>query len=141
MRTMQLIERILTKNPMELVGPLAIFAAIFLIGWVAVARDVCESFPRASLCRVRNWVELGNARLPAPFSVFRPLLGHVQPPIDQHLFVAGDIGHINADLAVVHLARASAPLPRHADRRLSLFEDARWVDDQHAIGPADRRPT
>jgi small-conductance mechanosensitive channel len=31
---MQLIERILTKNPMELVWPLAIFAAIFLIGWV-----------------------------------------------------------------------------------------------------------
>jgi small-conductance mechanosensitive channel len=31
---MQTIERILTKNPMELVWPLAIFAAIFLIGWV-----------------------------------------------------------------------------------------------------------
>jgi small-conductance mechanosensitive channel len=31
---MQTIERILTKNPMELVWPVAIFAAIFLIGWV-----------------------------------------------------------------------------------------------------------
>ena len=31
---MQIIGRILTKNPMELVWPLAIFAAIFLIGWV-----------------------------------------------------------------------------------------------------------
>jgi len=30
---MQTIGRILTKNPMELVGPLAIFVAIFMIGW------------------------------------------------------------------------------------------------------------
>jgi predicted nucleotidyltransferase len=58
----------------------------------------------------------------------------------QRLFVAGDISHIDADLAVVHLARSSAPLSRHADRRLALFEDARRVDEQHAVGPTDRRP-
>jgi small-conductance mechanosensitive channel len=31
---MQTIGRILTKNPMELVGPLAIFAVTFFVGWV-----------------------------------------------------------------------------------------------------------
>jgi small-conductance mechanosensitive channel len=31
---MQMIGRILTKDPMELVGPLAIFAVTFIIGWV-----------------------------------------------------------------------------------------------------------
>src|ERR1035441_10669087 len=31
---MQTIERILTKNPMELVWPLAIFLVTFIIGWV-----------------------------------------------------------------------------------------------------------
>ena len=38
-----------------------------------------------------------------------------------------------------HLARSSAPLPCHADRRLALFENAGGVDDQHAVGPSDRR--
>jgi small-conductance mechanosensitive channel len=31
---MQIIGRILTKNPMELVRPLAVFVAIFIVGWV-----------------------------------------------------------------------------------------------------------
>src|SRR3954469_21112761 len=44
------------------------------------------------------------------------------------------VGHEDADLAVVDLAVAATPLPRHADRLGPLLGERRGVEDEHAIG-------
>ena len=49
----------------------------------------------------------------------------------------GDVGHVDADLAVLDLAEPAAPLPRHADRLGPLLGERRGVEDDHAVGLAE----
>src|SRR5262249_31989123 len=72
---------------------------------------------------------------PPPF-VAGPRLGQVQADIDQGVLAAADVGQVDADLAVVDLAQAAAPLPLHPDRGTPLLGEGRRVEDQHAVGAA-----
>src|SRR4051812_10767466 len=58
---------------------------------------------------------LRDARLLAPGTVLRPLLGEIKPKVDQSMFYRRDISHINTDLAVLDFAEPTAPLSGHAD--------------------------
>src|SRR6266446_6313115 len=73
-----------------------------------------------------------------PRPVLGPRLGEVEPDIDQGMLMMRSIGHVDSDLAVVHLAEPTKPLPRHARRRLALLGEPRGVEDDHAVGGADR---
>ena len=65
-----------------------------------------------------------------------PLLGQVQADVDQGVVVAADVGEVDADLAVVDLAQAAAPLALDADRSSALLGEGRWVEDEDAVGTA-----
>ena len=71
-------------------------------------------------------------------AVLGPLLGQVEPDIDQGVLVVRGVGHEDADLAVVDLAEPPEPLPLHARRGVALLGEARGVEDDHAVGGADR---
>jgi hypothetical protein len=62
-----------------------------------------------------------------------PFLGQVEADIDQGVFAAGDVAEIDADRAVVDLAKPATPLPLHADRLRALLGEGRRVENQHAI--------
>ena len=79
---------------------------------------------------------LGNMRLPSPLAVLGPVLGQVQPPVHQGGTVGRDVGQEDADLAVVDLAQAAAPLPAYAAGGGALLGKAAAVHDQHGLGVA-----
>jgi small-conductance mechanosensitive channel len=83
---MQTIARILTKNPMELVWPLAIFAATFIVGW-AVRRLILKA--------LRAWTSRGGSR--AGLVIAEALSGPIL---------------IWAAILALHVALQSSDLPR-----------------------------
>ena len=77
---------------------------------------------------------LGHARFLAAGAVLRPILGKVRTCIDQCMFLPRHVSHEDADLAIVDLAVAAAPLPRHADTLGPLLGERRGVENEHGIG-------
>ena len=76
---------------------------------------------------------LRHAGLFAPLFVFRPLLGHVQPHVDQGMFFRRDVTHVDGHLIVVDLSQPAAPLTGHADRLLTRFGKGRRIEYQYAV--------
>src|SRR5262249_58419250 len=65
--------------------------------------------------------------LPTSPLAARPLLREVQPDVHQGVLVAGGVGQVDADLAVVDLATPAAPPPPDPDRLPSLLWERRPV--------------
>ena len=65
--------------------------------------------------------------------VARPLFGKKQSHINQRVFVARNISHVNRNLAVVDFTVTAAPLPRYANRFTSRFGKSRRIKDQNTI--------
>jgi len=76
-------------------------------------------------------VDLGQA-----IRVARPVLGQVEPAVDEGVTLGGGVGGEDADLAVGDLARRAGVLEPNAARRLALLEKAGLVDDQRGVGLA-----
>src|SRR5512144_275595 len=70
----------------------------------------------------------------AAFGVGRPVLGQVQPPIDQGTAAGGGIGQEDSDLAVLDLAQPAAPLAGHATGGGPLLDEAAAVQDRDRLG-------
>ena len=83
---------------------------------------------------MRKRTVLGDAGLGTPVLVLGPLPGQVEADIDQGVVAAADVGEVDADLAVVDLAQAAAPLPLHADRGGALLGEGRRVEDEDPVG-------
>jgi len=92
-----------------------------------------------------NWWRVRN-RTPGrpggrhPLAGPGPLLGQVQPDVDQRVLAAGDVGQVHPDLAVLQLPEPPAPLPLHPDRGRALLGEGRRVEHQHGVRLAQLNP-
>jgi hypothetical protein len=66
--------------------------------------------------------------------VGRPVLGQVQPPIDQGTAAGGGRGEEEADLAVLDLTQPAAPRAGHATGGDPLLDEAAAVQDHDRLG-------
>lgn len=70
----------------------------------------------------------------APLGVCGPLLGQVKATVQGRVSLRGHVGQEDAELAVVDLAQAAAPLAGHAAAVAPLLGEAGRVDDDYAVG-------
>src|SRR5439155_23576473 len=75
---------------------------------------------------------LGDVGLMAMLGVAGAFLGEVEAGIDERLAPWRDVGQIVADLAVIDLAEATAPLACDTARLGALLGDAVVVEDEDA---------
>ena len=76
---------------------------------------------------------LGHARRLLATAIAGPLLGQVEPRVDQNVLVPSNVGHVNRHLAIVDLAVASAPLPGHAHRLPPLLAKRRRIEHDDRV--------
>ena len=75
----------------------------------------------------------------SPRRVVGPVLRQVQVAVQQALKVARDVAEMNADHAVVDLARVATPLAFHGGRVPSLLGVTRLVDGADGSGVVMKR--
>src|SRR4051812_10674544 len=75
------------------------------------------------------------ALLPSP-QIVRPLLGQIQPPVQEDMAVSSGIRQQRGHLAVVDLAGGAAILTRHTHRGGSFLEEAGFIDNTNALAIA-----
>jgi len=78
-------------------------------------------------------LRLRDGRLLATLGVRHPGLRQIEASIDQAGHLAPAQGGEDADLAVVHLAEAAIPLPRHAGGGFTLLGEGALIQDEHRI--------
>jgi hypothetical protein len=88
--------------------------------------------PRPVADRLRDTAPL------AARPVLGPLLGQVEPDIDQGMLAVRGVAHEDPDLAVVALAEPPEPVALHPDRGGPLLGESRGVEDDHPVGGAQR---
>jgi len=80
---------------------------------------------------------LGNVAALQAIAAAGPLVGKIQIGIDEDRTAAAMVRDDDADLAVVGLAQAVAPLAGDADGVLALLGEAGPIEDQDAVGIAE----
>lgn len=83
-------------------------------------------------------LRLRDGRLLTPLWVRHPRLRQIQAAINQTGHFSPAQGGEHANLAVVHLAEAAIPLPRHAGGSFTLLGEAAFVQDEHRIVAAQQ---
>src|SRR5579859_1658914 len=76
---------------------------------------------------------LGNARFLSSLRVIHPVLGQIEPSIQEGPAFAAGVAEEDADLAVLASSRGATVLPLHPDRLPPLFQKAGLIDDEHPI--------
>jgi len=75
----------------------------------------------------------GYLRLSAPFRIGAPLLGQVEPPIQEGLTFRGGVGQEDANLTILYLARRPRVLPFDAHRLGALLQKAGLIHHADAF--------
>lgn len=94
-----------------------------------------EHFPSQLMPRTQTDISRYTGLRTATFPL-GPLLGQLEANIDQGLFAAGNVAEVNADLAVVDVAKPTAPLPLHAHRFAAFLGQGRGVENAYRVGLA-----
>jgi hypothetical protein len=69
--------------------------------------------------------------LGTPRVILSPGLRQIEPPVDQRLTKAAGIGQKHPHLAVLDPSSRAGILPRHPNRMAALFQEARFIDNEH----------
>jgi hypothetical protein len=74
-----------------------------------------------------------NAGRTAARAVSDPVLGEIELAVDERLTLGGAVGTEDTDLTVLDAAGCARVHPSDAGAPLALLQEARFVDDQHAV--------
>jgi hypothetical protein len=97
----------------------------------SVQSDLCLGF--GLLLVVRDACRLTSTL------VAGPVLGQIEPCVDEAMALAAAKNSTDGDLAIVDLSQAAAILPGHTDGLAALFGKAGVIDDEAAVWlPADQ---
>jgi len=77
-------------------------------------------------------------RLAPTLRVPSPVFRQIKPAVDQRLAETAGVGDEHAHLAILDPPRRARILSRHPDRVFAFLEKAGLVNDEHAIGIAQR---
>ena len=77
---------------------------------------------------------LGDPGRATPPAIRRPFLGEIKASVDDCMFFSRYVCHVDPNLAVLDLAEAAAPLPRHAHRLSPLRGEGRGIEHDHPVG-------
>ena len=85
---------------------------------------------------------LGHTGFLATPTVLGPLFRKIKTFIDERMFFPCDVRHVDADLAILNLAEATAPLLGDAHRLVAFLGKCRGVEHDHTIrfAQAPRQP-
>ena len=72
----------------------------------------------------------------ASFAVICPLLGEVETTVDNRCLNPVNQRGINTGLAIINLAKSSAPLTGNADRFFPFFGQTAFINNKSGIGTA-----
>ena len=83
---------------------------------------------------------VGYTGLLAPLLIINPVLGQIQPRVDQGMAGLSAKNGADGDLAIIDFAEPAAPLAGHADRSQALLDMPRVVKGEASVVIAAKHP-